>query len=139
MYLRRGTTGNKPSLIMSTISLEKALLLYNVKNIFQEQKSRAPIKTPIPCREPPVTSTGAGGGRQRQTRPAKSPHVSARHNNHVSEGASLHVSGVPEVVPRGHHSHDAHYFVDYWASVNRRGVKLNFFVVWFDEKFYSRK
>ena len=37
------------------------------------------------------------------------------HSSHVSEvSQGLHVSGAPEVTgPRGHHSHDAHYFVDY--------------------------
>ena len=37
------------------------------------------------------------------------------HSSHVSDvSQGLHVSGAPEVTgPRGHHSHDAHYFVDY--------------------------
>ena len=40
------------------------------------------------------------------------------HSSHVSEvSQGLHVSGAPEVTgPRGHHSHDAHYFVDYWEK-----------------------
>ena len=71
----------------------------------------------------------AGGGRSGKhvaskeiggvkiTKPGKSSRGHSSHNNHVSEMTSgLHVSGAPEVTgPRGHHSHDAHYFVDYWG------------------------
>ena len=51
------------------------------------------------------TGGGKGGTKGGKTR------GQGHHNNHVSD---LHVSGAPEVTgPRGHHSHDAHYFVDY--------------------------
>ena len=60
-----------------------------------------------------VTNKESGG--VKISKPGKSSRGHSSHNNHVSELTSgLHVSGAPEVTgPRGHHSHDAHYFVDY--------------------------
>ena len=62
-----------------------------------------------------LTTKESGG--VKISKPGKSSRGHSSHNNHVSELTSgLHVSGAPEVTgPRGHHSHDAHYFVDYWG------------------------
>lgn len=62
-----------------------------------------------------VSNKEVGSGKVSKPGKTRGPHHSS-HNNHVSEVTSLHVSGAPDVTgPRGHHSHDAHYFVDYWG------------------------
>ena len=62
-----------------------------------------------------VANKETGGGKVIKGGKTRGPGHHSGHNNHVSEVTqSLHVSGAPEVTgPRGHHSHDAHYFVDY--------------------------